>query len=376
MQKRSAFHWIIATNQIKLWNGSGTVPGTHNNAHSRWAESYRLITALIFLEKYLTATQANPPPNSTPIKGNCDNLGVIQQVSYLQEWQIPNPNDTITNNYDLAQEIFTATQCTPIQITLHHIKGHQDEKQPITKLPHEAQLNIICNEKACEALENYPENLSPHPTLPASYPHLKIKWQTIIQRYQEYLCKATQLPTYHKYLHQKFLWNQHIVHMIEWRLIKYTMWKFSSNQIRIRKMIHEWTPTRISPGSSPTIIMDTLCPTCRLHPETPPPLTPMWSPLPQQNLPNPTAPVKQTLFQIQSWPTPLSDVLVGTTEYPRQPDPAHHWYVPPPHSMTYFWANQRSDGNSYTMVNYQNTGPTTCHRTTLKSTPQLSVPKF
>jgi len=33
-QKRSAFHWIITTNQIELWNGSGTVPGTQNDAHS------------------------------------------------------------------------------------------------------------------------------------------------------------------------------------------------------------------------------------------------------------------------------------------------------------------------------------------------------
>jgi len=117
---------------------------------------------LIFLEKYLSATQANPPPNSAPIKGYCNNLGVIQQVSYLQGWQIPNPNDTITNDYNLAQESFTATRHIPIPITLHHVRGHQDKKQPITKLPHEAQLNIICNEKARKALENYPENLSPH----------------------------------------------------------------------------------------------------------------------------------------------------------------------------------------------------------------------
>jgi len=122
----------------------------------------------------------------------------------------------ITNDYDLAQEIFTATQRIPIPITLHHIKGHQDEKQLITELPHKAQLNIICNEKACEALENYPENLSPHPTLPASYLHLKIKWQTIVRRYQEYLREAAQLPMYHKYLHQKFLWHPNTVHTIEW----------------------------------------------------------------------------------------------------------------------------------------------------------------
>jgi len=85
MQKRSAFHWIIVTNQIKLWNGSGTVPGTQSDAHSGQAESFGLLAALIFLEKYLIATQANPPPNSNPIKGYCNNLGVIQQVLYLQE---------------------------------------------------------------------------------------------------------------------------------------------------------------------------------------------------------------------------------------------------------------------------------------------------
>jgi len=229
---------------------------------------------MIFLEKYLVATQANPPPNCAPIKVYCDNLGVIQQVSYLQGRQIPNPNDTITNDYDLAQEIFTVIQRIQTPITLHHVKGHQDEKQPITELTHEAQLNITCDKKAREALENYPENLSPHPTLPASYPHLKIKRQTIVRRYQEYLRKATQLPVYHQYLHQKFQWNPPIVHTIDWRPIEYAMQKFSTQDlIRIRKMIHKWTPTRISPGNSPTSITDTLCPTCRTHPETPPTYT-------------------------------------------------------------------------------------------------------
>jgi len=172
---------------------------------------------------------------------------------------------------------------------LHHVKRHQDKKQPITKLPHKAQLNIICNKKAQEALKHYPENSIPHPTLPASYLHLKIKRQTIIWQYQEYLSMQSSsttclpqvptpeipmAPTHHTYDRME---NHQICHA-----------KFSSlDQLKIQKMIHKWTPTRISPGNSLAIITDTLCPTCQHHPETP-------AHLHQCNHP------KNTIYQTQS----------------------------------------------------------------------------
>jgi len=83
-QKRGAFQWIIATNQIKLWHRSGTIPGTQCNNHSGRAEGFRLFTTLTFLEKYTIATQTIPHANSKPINGYCNNLGVIQEISYLQ----------------------------------------------------------------------------------------------------------------------------------------------------------------------------------------------------------------------------------------------------------------------------------------------------
>jgi len=83
-QERGAFHWIITTNQIELWHGSGTIPGTQCNNHSGRAEGVGLLAALTFLEKYIIAMQIIPPANSRPIDGYCDNLGVIQQISYLQ----------------------------------------------------------------------------------------------------------------------------------------------------------------------------------------------------------------------------------------------------------------------------------------------------
>jgi len=147
-QKRGAFHWIIATHQTELWNGSGTVPGTQRDNHSRRAEGFRLLAALTFLEKYMLATQTIPPTTRKPIDGYCDNLGVIQQVTYLQSRLIPNPTDTITNDYDLTKEIFETIQWIPIPIAMHHVKGHQDDTQTIDELPYEAQLNITCDEKA------------------------------------------------------------------------------------------------------------------------------------------------------------------------------------------------------------------------------------
>jgi len=42
-----------------------------------------------------------------------------------------------------------------------------------------------------------------------------------------------------------------------------------ADRIRIRKTIHEWLPTRVSPGNNPTQEIDRLCPTCNRYEETP-----------------------------------------------------------------------------------------------------------
>ncbi len=150
---------------------------------------------------------------------------------------------TIINKdeYNLVNKIYQMIKCIPLQINLHHVKGHHDQDKSIKELPYPARLNIECNTWACITLKTFPLDISPHPSLPSSYPHLQIQNQTIICQIPKYLHEAASLPSYHLYLTNKFNWGPNIPQMIEWRVIKFSMHKLNStDQTRICKIIHKW----------------------------------------------------------------------------------------------------------------------------------------
>jgi len=92
----------------------------------------------------------------------------------------------------------------------------------------------------------------------------------IVLQIPEYLQEAASVPAYHLYLMNKFNWGPTIPQSIEWRVIEFVMHKLNStNQTRICKIIHEWTPTWVSPGNYPSHKHDKLCPSCLLTHETP-----------------------------------------------------------------------------------------------------------
>jgi len=142
---------------------------------------------MIFLEKYIVATSPMMPTTPISIHGFCDNAGLIQQVQGLQDNRIPNPSQALINDHDLTNEIYQAIKRLPVPITLKHVKGHQDKNSPPEDLPYEAQLNILCDDRARETLETLPLNLRPNPTLPATYPPLRIRDQTIVRNLAGYM---------------------------------------------------------------------------------------------------------------------------------------------------------------------------------------------
>jgi len=141
----------------------------------------------------------------------------------------------------------------PFSTELHHVKGHQNNTQQVEDLLYKATLNIECNKQARINLETLPINANPHPTLPASYPHLCIQNQIIVCQYPEYIQEHNRLPLYHNYLIKKFKWSDDIPNQIEWGIIKLSMCQLKPNdKIRIQKIIHEWIPTKISLGNNPS----------------------------------------------------------------------------------------------------------------------------
>ena len=54
--QQSAFSWTISSTTAELWIGAGTSPSPQRDAHSGRSEGYGLLSAFLFLEKYIQAT--------------------------------------------------------------------------------------------------------------------------------------------------------------------------------------------------------------------------------------------------------------------------------------------------------------------------------
>jgi len=118
---------------------------------------------------------------------------------------------------------------TTQSVSLFYVKGHQDDDTPIDQLPYKAQLNIRCNEQACQNLAMLLTNTKPHPTLPAAYPHLYINNQVIVRQILDYLRESHLLPTYKVYLMSKFQWQESTFNQIKWRTMEYAMQKLAKS---------------------------------------------------------------------------------------------------------------------------------------------------
>jgi len=108
-----------------------------------------------------------------------------------------------------------------------------------------------------------------------------------VQQLPEYLQEAANLPTYYLYLTNKFHWEPQTIQMIKWQIIEFAMQKLNTtDRTRIRKIIHKWMPTQVSPGNYPSHKIDKLCPCCHQMVETPEHLlccdTPNWQKIRQQ----------------------------------------------------------------------------------------------
>jgi len=142
--KQSSFAWILTQENTPLWKGVGLAPGEAEDMYSGRAEAFGLLAGLLFIEHYI-ASYEPAQFNDSPLKCFCDNAGVINNVSDLLSHSRVRPNDTTNDDRDVYIAIRDAiSQCSPLQIQLFHVKGHQD-KNPKRKLTLPEQLNVECD---------------------------------------------------------------------------------------------------------------------------------------------------------------------------------------------------------------------------------------
>jgi len=263
----SSFAWVIANGVTPVWRGMGLAPGPEEHMYSGRAEAFGLLAATLYLKYYLSCYTHEVP--ATTIPTYCDNLGVINMLTDMQNDTIQRPNDTMADDRDLYLTIAdTAQQCSPIQFHYLHVKGHQDSK-PDHILTTEEQHNVECDGFAKQFLLDTTtiSTTLDTPEFPAAQPHLKIQGKVICCRFLPAIHQAAAQPEYWDYLCKRFNWTYTDANTVQWRTLSAALQLFPSNDQRwLVLFVHQKLPLRTSKFHPH--MGSTLCPSCQKYNET------------------------------------------------------------------------------------------------------------
>jgi len=258
----SGFAWIVVHNETQLWCSQGLAPSPVEDMHSRRAEAFGILAALIFIQHYLSCYP--PVPASTTLTCYCDNLGVITNVNSFRDDDNSCPNETTNNDRDLIIVISEVTdRCQPLELQFMYVKGHQDTKadRPLT-IPE--LHNVACNKLAKDYVNSTPyfSTSLATPEFEAAQPHLHIDGKTICRKFITTLRHQAAFPDYEQYLCDKFNWTPDDTKQIQWGIMKHAIHNTPPNdQQHIVLFINGKLPLQASkahphPGSQ-------LCPSCQ-----------------------------------------------------------------------------------------------------------------
>jgi hypothetical protein len=135
---QGAFGWVLATSSPRriLVKCSGPAHGACMDSYS--AQVYGLLSLTTFL--HLLGIYFKSPLPFTNIC--CDNVAVVKTGNKIRSRKRPEfPNETLTLSWNMLQAIRTNFHLHP-DLSLFHVKGHQDKSLDPSELPFQSQLNI------------------------------------------------------------------------------------------------------------------------------------------------------------------------------------------------------------------------------------------
>jgi len=267
--KQSGFAWIITHEERPLWAGVGLAPGHNEDMYSGRAEAFGVFAGLLFFCHY-TASFSPASYHGATLQCHCDNQGILTNITEMRTTTSKRPNDTTSDDYDIYAAIcHTTAKCTPVRVTLHHVKGHQDKdpKRPLTVVE---QLNIDCDTRAKRYTKTARDSSTDYgnPKISSAQPHLIIGNKNICRNVLPALRQAASIPPYQLDLQKKHQWTRGDFDLIQWSILNSSLTAFpTEDQRRLILFIHDHLPLRASKahphhGSQ-------LCPSCHRELESP-----------------------------------------------------------------------------------------------------------
>jgi hypothetical protein len=163
INNRGSYGWVMAAAGTVIYQGKGHARGYPMSLYR--AEAYGKLAWLLFLNHYCECFGITI---SCSIQSYCDNLEVIKQSRFYS--RMDKVWDCLRPDYDILVEIVHVQDAlrakAPYMIAGQWIKGHQDAKTALDKVPLPALLNIKADGLATEVLRSISNHEKQLPTIP------------------------------------------------------------------------------------------------------------------------------------------------------------------------------------------------------------------
>jgi hypothetical protein len=213
---KGSYGSIIASDDQVLTELSGQAHGA--NPRSFRAEGYGLLANLRLIHHLMLFYDI--PRTSSALTLYCDNQGLLDRLETSSNAKYIKPRRFLFSEADLEMQILDTLQTLDTDVTLCHVKGHQDDTIPTAELPWPAQLNIRCDALASTELRRI-SNISPIvPFLPASTVSLTVQGKTLTHHIPSQVRQLHSALQQRPYLEKHHKWETGTFDMVNWDLLR------------------------------------------------------------------------------------------------------------------------------------------------------------
>jgi hypothetical protein len=203
-----------------------------------------MLAAVTFLNH--TYSHNGWPQAKKRIKLICDNLGLIQRIKWNYQRTTKTPKESMASDYDVEAEIINAIDTMEknnIDVSLKHVKGHQDRTEEYHQLTREAQLNVEADKEATKALTEHGGKEKYH-QMPSTKAMLYIEGQPTTSKETISMRNAYLSQNLRDYMIGRERWKERTPDKIWWEPHKRAIKKLNdTDKTRIQKFIHRGLPT-------------------------------------------------------------------------------------------------------------------------------------
>ena len=172
-----------------------------------------VLAILYFLRS--TCTYFNIRASSSIIQYHLDNMEALRRLNTTESF-FATANPITTDQYDIWAAIHEATSSTSRTHIGTHVKGHQDDDNPLESLPPEAHMNIRMDRIAGDCRTSHPSPLAAKAHL-GNQGSLTLNGQIVTTKLHRQLHCALTGPFLKAYIQLEETWDDYLFSMLDWK---------------------------------------------------------------------------------------------------------------------------------------------------------------